>query len=64
MWEFDEEGNAINTKSREMIFAVVAVLKQGRTCGGRRENLGEFKTENDAKAFIKKFVTKLNEEGN
>ncbi|MBR3745608.1 MAG: hypothetical protein IKP64_00360 [Selenomonadaceae bacterium] len=61
MWKIDENGNAYNEHG-ERIFFSVSVLKQAPGCGGHRKNLGDFKSTDEAEAFIKNLVAKLNEE--
>ena len=58
-WEIDDDGNACNERDGEKIFVSVSVE---RGCGGHRKNLGDFKSTNEARDFIKKLVTKLNAE--
>ena len=61
MWTIDSDGNAYNERG-EWIFFSVSVLKQAPGCGGHRKHLGDFKSTEDAKAFIRQTVTKLNAE--
>ena len=62
MWKIDSDGNAYNERG-ERIFFSVSVLKQERGCGGHRKHLGDFRSTDDAKAFIRQTVDKLNSEG-
>ena len=61
MWKIDSDGDAYNERG-ERIFFSVSVLKQERGCGGHRHWLGDFKTVDDAKDFIRQTVAKLNAE--
>ena len=61
MWKIDSDGDAYNERG-ERIFFSVSVLKQERGCGGHHHWLGDFKTVDDAKDFIRQTVTKLNAE--
>lgn len=61
MWIINADGTAHNERG-ERIFFSVSVLKQEHGCGGHRHWLGDFKTVDDAKDFIRQTVTKLNAE--
>ena len=63
MWKIDSDGNAAN-EFGEWIFFTVSVHKQERGCGGRRHWLGDFKSTDDARDFIRQTVDQLNAEGN
>lgn len=63
MWKIDSDGNAANELG-ERIFFTVSVLKQAPGCGGHRKNLGDFKSTDEARDFIRKTVDQVNSEEN